>query len=391
GHVDHGKSTLVGRLLADTQTLPQGKLENVKAVCARQGRTFEYSFLIDALKEEQAKGITIDAARVFFKTAHRDYLIFDAPGHLEFLKNMVSGASHAEAALLVIDAHEGIRENSKRHAYMLSMLGIKQLAVLVNKMDLVGYSEAAFQDIQTSFSTFLDKIAVYPQSYIPISGFHGENVAQPSKNMPWYVGKTVLETLDAFEVRRPLTDLPFRFPVQDIYTFGEEPIVVGTIESGTVKVGDELVFLPSEKRGVVKKGQGVAGEAIGLTFVDDLVVARGEVACRMSEPLPDVVDHFRASLFWLGKKPMESGKDYILKLATARTTVRLEKILRRIDASSLALYNEGDAIQSYEVAEGVFSLHTPMVCHTQNDVPAMSRFVIVDDYDIVGGGIIRSA
>ena len=186
GHVDHGKSTLEGRLLADTGTLGDGKLEKVQATCRRQGKVFEYAFLLDALEEEQGQGITIDAARVFFKSAQRDYIIIDAPGHIEFLKNMITGAARAEAALLVIDAHEGVQENSRRHGYMMSMLGVGHLAVLVNKMDLVGYDRAHFERIEAEYRGFLAKIGVNPVAFIPVAGRDGDNIAQRSKALSWY-------------------------------------------------------------------------------------------------------------------------------------------------------------------------------------------------------------
>ncbi|HEX5070057.1 MAG TPA: GTP-binding protein, partial [Vicinamibacterales bacterium] len=174
GHVDHGKSTIIGRLLADTHSLPEGKLEQVKALCARTAKPFEYAFLLDALKDERAQGITIDAARVFFKTPARDYIIIDAPGHIEFLKNMITGAARAEAALLVIDAHEGIMANSRRHGYMMSMLGIGQVAVLVNKMDLVDYSQAHFERLESEYRGFLDRVGVRPAAFIPVAGRGGD-------------------------------------------------------------------------------------------------------------------------------------------------------------------------------------------------------------------------
>src|SRR6185503_12568358 len=170
GHVDHGKSTVVGRLLADTGALPQGKLDSVRNECLRTGKPFEYAFLLDALSDEQDQGITIDTARCFFKSAKRDYIIIDAPGHIEFLKNMISGAARAEAAVLVIDAKEGVRENSRRHGYILSMLGIREVVVCVNKMDLVGYDEKVFHNIETKYRDFLKKInAIQPQQFLPIS------------------------------------------------------------------------------------------------------------------------------------------------------------------------------------------------------------------------------
>jgi bifunctional enzyme CysN/CysC len=174
GHVDHGKSTVVGRLLADTDSLPQGKLQQIQEMCRRNSKPFEYAFLLDALKDERSQGITIDAARIFFKTAKRYYIIIDAPGHIEFLRNMVTGASLAEAALLVIDAEEGIQENSRRHGYLLSLLGIRQLVVLVNKMDLVGYSKETFDKITTEYGKFLGQTGL-TGTFIPISGMQGDN------------------------------------------------------------------------------------------------------------------------------------------------------------------------------------------------------------------------
>ncbi|MFW5790967.1 MAG: GTP-binding protein, partial [Bacillota bacterium] len=196
GHVDHGKSTIMGRLLADTDSLPDGKLEQVKETCRRNSKPFEYAFLLDALKEEQSQGITIDAARIFFETDYRKYVILDAPGHIEFLKNMITGAASAEAALLVIDANEGVQENSRRHGYMLSMLGIDQIAVLVNKMDLVDYDEETYKNIVDEYTEFLNEIDVDPLSFIPVSGMEGDNLASKSAKMDWYQGETVLQLLD---------------------------------------------------------------------------------------------------------------------------------------------------------------------------------------------------
>src|SRR6202451_1389263 len=182
GHVDHGKSTLVGRLLADTGSLPEGKLEAVKTQCKRNAKPFEYAFLLDALKDEQAQGITIDTARSFFKSSLRDYIIIDAPGHIEFLKNMISGAARAEAAVLVIDAKEGVRENSRRHGYILSMLGIRQVVVCVNKMDLVSRDQDHFKKIEAEYRAFLQGIgAVSPRQFVPVAAVAGVNLATRGK------------------------------------------------------------------------------------------------------------------------------------------------------------------------------------------------------------------
>jgi bifunctional enzyme CysN/CysC len=249
GHVDHGKSTVIGRLLADTGSLPDGKLEAIREYCARNARPFEYAFLLDALKDEQAQGITIDTARTFFKSAKRDYVIIDAPGHIEFLKNMVTGAARAEAAVLVIDAKEGIQENSKRHGYLLSMLGIKQIVVAVNKMDLVDYSKQAFEDIRDEYVAFLARIGATPRFFVPLAAFPGENMVGPSAKMPWYKGPSLLSAVDAFEKAPSKDDQPFRLPVQDVYKFtadgDDRRITAGRVESGTLRTGDKVVFYPS--------------------------------------------------------------------------------------------------------------------------------------------------
>jgi bifunctional enzyme CysN/CysC len=252
GHVDHGKSTVIGRLLADTHSLPEGKLEQVRAQCELNSKPFEYAFLLDALKDEQAQGITIDAARVFFKSHLRYYLILDAPGHIEFLKNMITGAARAEAALLVIDAAEGVQENSRRHGYMVSLLGVRQLAVVVNKMDLVGWDRGVYDRIVREYGAFLDQVGIQAACFIPVSARGGDNIAEQSPNIPWYQGPTVLDALDGFRSEPAPTERSFRMPVQDVYKFTKQGddrrIVAGTIESGSVRVGDSVIFYPRARR-----------------------------------------------------------------------------------------------------------------------------------------------
>ena len=239
GHVDHGKSTVIGRLLADAGALPKGKLESIRENCRRNSKPFEYAFLLDALHNEQDQGITIDTARCFFKSDKRRYIIIDAPGHIEFLKNMVTGASRAEAALMVIDAARGVEENTRRHGYFLSMLGIRQVAVLVNKMDLVGYSEEVYRSIVTEFTEFLAKINISPAAFIPVSGMEGDNIAIRSERTPWYFGPTVLEQMDAFVPVPSPENRPLRMPVQGVYKFteggDERRIVAGTLEAGSLR------------------------------------------------------------------------------------------------------------------------------------------------------------
>jgi bifunctional enzyme CysN/CysC len=400
GHVDHGKSTIIGRLLADTNSLPEGKLEQVKERCRRNSKPFEYAFLLDALKDEQEQGITIDAARCFFKTDKRDYIIIDAPGHIEFLKNMVTGASRAEVALLVIDANEGIQENSRRHGYLLSMLGIKNVVVLINKMDLVDYSEEVFNNIVKEYTEFLNKIDVEPRYYIPVSGFFGENIVYTSEKTPWYSGQSVLDILDGFEKEKLPDDKPFRMPVQAVYKFtgdgDNRRIIAGTIETGRIKVGDEVVFYPSGKKNKVNSIEifnaevpesAGAASAIGFTFTEQIYVKRGEMVTLASESKPKVGNRIKVNLFWLGRQSMVRGKDYLLKVGTAKVPVRIEEITKVIDASNLE--NEvKDSIDRHDVAECILRAQKPVAYDLAHEIAQTSRFVIVDNYEIAGGGII---
>ena len=404
GHVDHGKSTIMGRLLADTNSLPVGKLEQVQERCRRNSKPFEYAFLLDALKDEQSQGITIDSARVFFKTNYRRYIILDAPGHIEFLKNMVTGAARAEAALLVIDAKEGVRENSRRHGYMLSMLGIKQIAVVVNKMDLVNYSQEVYDSIVKEYREFLQQIDIEPLTFIPVSGMLGDNIASISENMSWYQGKIVLELLDDFENEKLPVSKPFRMPVQDVYKFtrggDNRRIIAGSIVSGKLNTGNKVVFYPSGKRSTVKSIEGFnepdrdsveVGKATGFTLTEQIYITRGEIATRDDEKAPQTTSRIKANIFWLGREAMNKDKVYQLKLGTARVKAHLEKINRIIDASDLSQSTEKEQIARHDVAEIVLKLDNAIAFDLAGENTQTSRFVIVDDYEIAGGGIVQGA
>ena len=293
-------------------------------------------------------GITIDSARVFFTSAKRRYIIIDAPGHIEFLKNMVSGASRAEAALLIVDAREGIQENSRRHGYMLGLLGIRQVAVLINKMDLVAYGRETFDHLVQQYSEFLRRVDVKPLRFIPVCGRDGENVAARGSTMRWYTGQTVLETLDEFVAEPPPLRYPFRMPVQGVYKFTQQGddrrIIAGTVETGALRTGDEIVFYPSGKKSHVRTIEAFgkppqlevsAGSATGFTLQEQIYVARGEVATRASETRPKVTSRLRVSLFWLGRIPLVTNKEYVFKLGTARVMARMEAIGRVLDTSTL--------------------------------------------------------
>lgn len=399
GHVDHGKSTFVGRLFHDTGSLPEGKLEQLQAIAERRGVPFEWANLMDALQSERDQNITIDTAQIWFHTRKRQYVIIDAPGHKEFLKNMVTGAANAEAALLLIDAHEGVQENSRRHGYLLNLLGIRQIAVLVNKMDLEDYSEPRFQQIEAEYRAWLKTIGVEPKLFIPISAYHGQNIAGRSDKMPWYTGPTVVETLDEFKLAELPKDQPLRMPIQDVYRFDDRRILAGRVESGAVKVGDKLIFSPSNKTSTVKSierwsapssDSASAGESIGITLTEQIFVERGAVAALEKQP-PYELTKFKARVFWLGKQPFLKGRKYKLKLATQEVECEIDQLDKVIDASTLndaVRENGGEFIGRHEVGELTLKTRRPIAFDAVHEIVPTGRFVIVDGFDVSGGGII---
>lgn len=399
GHVDHGKSTFVGRLFHDTGSLPEGKLEQLQRIAERRGVPFEWANLMDALQSERDQNITIDTAQIWFQTKKRQYVIIDAPGHKEFLKNMVTGAANAEAALLLIDANEGVQEQSRRHGYLLNLLGIRQIAVLVNKMDLQNYSRDRFDQIEREYRVFLKSIGVQPKIFVPISAKNGDNIASRSEKMPWWSGPTVVEILDDFKVSELPKDQPLRFPIQDVYRFDERRILAGRVESGSIKVGDRLVFSPTNKTSVVKtierwnassRDSATAGESIGITLTEQIFVERGSVAALETAP-PYELNRFKARLFWLGRAPFRKGKLYKLKLATQEVDCEIESIEKVIDASTLETVSRKEKelfVGRHEVAELTLRTKRAVAFDAHSEIVPTGRFVIVDGFEVSGGGIV---
>lgn len=401
GHVDHGKSTFVGRLFHDTGSLPEGKLDQLQRIAERRGVPFEWANLMDALQSERDQNITIDTAQIWFHTARRQYVIIDAPGHKEFLKNMVTGAANAEAALLLIDANEGVQEQSRRHGYLLNLLGIKQIAVLVNKMDLQDYSEDRFQNIEREYRKFLQTIGVEPKQFVPIAAKHGDNIASLTTNMPWWKGPTVLNVLDDFKVAELPSDQALRFPIQDVYRFDERRILAGRIESGTLKVGDRLIFSPGNKTSTVRtierwnapsRESASAGESVGVTLTEQIFVERGTVAS-LEKDAPYELLRFKARLFWLGRAPFRKGKLYKLKLATQEVDCEIDSIDRVIDSSTLETVSRKEKeifVGRNEVAELTIKTRRPVAFDAHSEIVPTGRFVIVDGFEVAGGGIIAA-
>ncbi|MFA6304916.1 MAG: GTP-binding protein [Patescibacteria group bacterium] len=410
GHVDHGKSTLIGRLLVDTGVMPQSKIDEVKTVCESLGRPFEFAYLMDYMEEERQKKITIDTAQIFFKTALRDYVIIDAPGHKEFLKNMITGSAQAEGAILIVDAKEGIKEQTKRHAYILSLLGLKQIVIVINKMDLVDYQETKFEEIKTELLKHLTAVNLTPTYIIPISASNGDNIANKSTKINWYSGPTVLQALDSFSETLPTQSLPLRLPVQDIYTaadrktwaglgetdHSDKDLLVGQIESGTISVNQEIIFLPGNQKTTVvavkKWNQDPtsvsAGHNIGLIIKDDLPIKRGQVACATND-LPKVTNQFNARIFWMSPSGIKIGEKFILKCATQETEAEIKIINKVIDSSSLEILTDRkEEIKETEVADVTIITSNPIVVEDYNYIQELGRFVIISGEDIAASGIV---
>jgi bifunctional enzyme CysN/CysC len=400
GHVDHGKSTLIGRLLHETGSLPDGKLETLRASSARRGMPFEWSFLLDALQTERDHGITIDTSQIRFRTATRDVVLIDAPGHTEFLRNMITGAAQADAALLIVDAVEGVREQTRRHAYLLHLLGIRHIVAIINKMDRVGYDQERFRSLETDISAELLGLGLAAQAVIPISAREGDGVAQRTASIAWHGGPTVLEAFDAFTPARPLRDLPLRLPVQAIYKFDDRRIIAGRIETGGIAVGDEIVVMPAGTTARVRSIEGWpaspaaaqsagAGQSIGITLDSPIFIDRGDVVVSAAMR-PKAVRRLRTRLFWLGDAPLTTGAAVEVRIATAAVRGLVAGIAHSVDPGRLSSTGAAD-IRRNHVGEVDITLTHPVAADPYSVNPRTGRIVLEADGRIAGGGLILAA
>jgi bifunctional enzyme CysN/CysC len=398
GHVDHGKSTLVGRLLHETGSLPEGKLDMLKAVSARRGMPFEWSFLLDALQTERDQGITIDTTQIRFRTKSRDVVLIDAPGHAEFLRNMITGASQADGALLIIDALEGVRDQTRRHGYLLHLLGVKQVAVVVNKMDRVDFNSARFAEISDEISAHLTGLGVTPLAIVPISARDGDGVAKRTPRVAWYNGPTVVEALDALEPAPPLEQLALRLPVQAIYKFDDRRIVAGRIESGRLAAGDEIVIMPAGKIARIRSVEGwpvtpvngtqTAGRSVGVTLDRELFIERGDVIAHVGTS-PRDTRRLRARIFWLHDKALAKGEQILVRLGTREVRATVVAIEKAVDPGELSSV-ENKSIARNHVGEIDISLAQPIAADPYSENLRTGRLVIEVGGRIAGGGLVLS-
>jgi bifunctional enzyme CysN/CysC len=328
----------------------------------------------------------------------RDYVFIDAPGHREFLRNMVTGAATADAALVVLDAKEGVGEQSRRHGVLLELLGIRQVVVVVNKMDLVGYSAERFATLRQEFQDFLQGLGVTPLAVLPVSARDGENLVRPSTHMPWHTGDTIVQALERLAPLARSVELPFRLPVQDVYRFDHGRLIAGRVETGTIRPGDEVVVLPGgqttrvasiEQWGRQPVASASAGDSIGLTLADPLFVVRGAVVATASAP-PAETTTFGARVFWLGSTPLALGQTCRLKLATQDVECTVQAVDRVVDGSSLsAAAGTTDSVGPNQIGEVRLVAASPVVLDTYRTVPALGRFVLLEGAEIKGGGVVR--
>ncbi len=399
GHVDHGKSTLIGRLLYETKQLPEAKLQEIERISQKQFRDVEFAYVLDALKEEQEQNITIDITQVLFKTKNKDYSIIDAPGHKEFIKNMVTGAANAQGAILLVSAPEGIRDQTKRHLTLLQVLGLKQILVVVNKMDMVDYDQEKFIALEREITLLFSRNNLQPAAVIPISARDAVNfLAIPQKEMPWYQGRTFYDFLDCWQLALEKKDL-LRFPVQDIYRWNDKRYIVGRVESGTISPGEKIIFYPSLKETIVETVEqwnnpltfASAGDSIGITMKDQIFVERGNIAVKEKQPLA-ITEELRARIFWLGKEPLSAHKRFTLVCATQEVEAEIIHIHQRIDPETLNILQENaQEILTNEVADVIIVPKKTMAVDRFEEVPQTGRFVVLGKNGISGGGIVLEA
>ena len=397
GHVDHGKSTLIGRLLYDTGSLAYDKIKEVRKVSQDMGRDTQFAYFLDHLKEEREGGITIDTTQVFFKSGGINYVIIDAPGHVEFVKNMITGSSQADSAVLIVDVVESLKEQTKRHAYLLSLLGFKEAIVVLNKMDLVNYKQAQFLTVKDEINRFFTSINMPAVHYIPVSALDGENIIRHSKKMSWYKGVPFLKSLAGFK-HKPFNNKTLIFPVQDVYNIDGKAVIAGRIISGSLKRSQTIKILPSGETTKIKSIEkyprkavrAYSCESIGITLVKQLSVNRGDIIYS-PDKTPLLRDKFSATVFWMEDERFDKNKEMIMRCSTQEAACRIEKINKRIDSSTLKTIEEdANVLENLDMAEVIIKTEKPIVTANFNDIRELGRFVLVRDGNSCAAGIINS-
>lgn len=404
GSVDDGKSTLIGRLLFETNSITSDRLEAIQRASQRKGIDFlDLSLLTDGLIAEREQGITIDVAHIYFNTPKRKFIIADAPGHVEYTRNMITGASKADVSIILVDARNGILEQTHRHYYISNLLNIPNVIVCVNKMDLADYSEERFRKIEKDFVEFSKLIKAEGQEivFLPISSLYGENLTSQSSKMPWYKGRPLLDILETMEVHKNDSKLPSRFPIQYVIrprseAFHDYRGYAGRVASGSFSVGDKVTVLPSGQKSTIQEIQRFtesldtadARQSVTLVLKDDIDISRGDFIVRDDE-IPELKREFTSRICWLDREPLVPGKSYLIQHGTAYSKAKVNAIdfiedpatLRRIEGQSINM--NGIAQVQVRTAKGL-----PIDHYLQN--PANGAFILIDEHtnNTVGVGVV---
>jgi bifunctional enzyme CysN/CysC len=390
GSVDDGKSTLIGRLLLESQLIYEDQLATLEKDSRRFGTTGEDidpALLVDGLEDERQQGITIDVAYRFFTTAARAFVVADTPGHEQYTRNMATGASTSDLAVILVDARKGVLSQTKRHATICSLMGIRHVVLAVNKIDLVGFDEAIFHRIVSDFSEFATKLAFASVAAIPVSARYGDNVAAASANMPWYRGDTLLHTLETVEVDVDRERLPLRFPVQWVNRPSPDfRGYSGTVASGSARVGEVVVVAASGRQSRIARIIGPdgdlpvarAGDAVTLVLADEVDVSRGDVLCPPHER-PSVADQFAAHLVWMSDEPMLAGRQYLMRIGNRYVPATVTAIRHRLDVATLSRL-AATTVGLNEIASCHVAAASPVAMDPYTENPEMGGFVLIDRF-----------
>jgi bifunctional enzyme CysN/CysC len=406
GSVDDGKSTLIGRLLYDTKQVLEDQLEHVTEISRRRGEVeVDLALLTDGLRAEREQGITIDVAYRYFKTPARRFIIADCPGHQQYTRNMVTGASTADLAIVLLDARKGVLEQSKRHAFISALLGIPHIVVAVNKMDLVDYDQERFDELVADFEPFIEKIGIKDCLNIPISALRGDNVVHSSTSTPWYTGPTLLSHLEEVEVAYDHPDdVPARFPVQWVIrtggSNGQYRGYAGQLASGSLRTGEEVVILPGGHRtriSAIDTYEGELDEAVAPLSVtvrleDEFDVARGELICGATDP-PTVAREFEADICWLASEPLRGGARYAIKHTTRSATAIVGDLVDRVDVQSLEREADPDQLALNDIGRITLRTSVPLAVDPYTSNRRTGSFILIDESSnaTVGAGMITAA
>ncbi|GAA6135074.1 sulfate adenylyltransferase subunit CysN [Oceaniserpentilla sp. 4NH20-0058] len=402
GNVDDGKSTLIGRLLHDSKLIFEDQLASIKKDSQKFNTTdqeFDLALLVDGLQSEREQGITIDVAYRYFSTDKRKFIIADCPGHEQYTRNMATGASTCDLAIILIDARKGIQTQTKRHSYIISLLGIKNVIVAVNKMDLMGFEETVFENIKSDYSKLAQQLNIEDVHYVPLSALNGDNVVDRSVNTPWYSGETFIEKLESIKINDKATLDGFRLPVQYV----NRPNLdfrgfCGTVAAGDIMVGDSITALPSGKVSTVKsiispEGEvehAVSGEAITITLNDEIDISRGDTI--ISGESTQISNSFTSNLVWMSEEPLQVNKEYLFKVGTKPVYGRVTSIDHRVDVNTMASI-DADALSLNEVGAVTVSLNGPVVFDAYKSSKGTGSFVVIDRMSniTIAAGMIESA